>query len=83
MSLSGPSVWSWAPLTWRRLCTWRSACENARVALQRDYVSTAAAAYGGGGPSVQSVLVSEGLQRAVEKLNRGHAHHESGNERTA
>lgn len=44
-------------------------CENARVALQRDYVSTtAAAAYGGGGPSVQSVSVSEGLQRAVEKL---------------
>ena len=43
-------------------------CENARVALQNDYVSTAAAAYGGGSPSVQSVSVSDGLQRAVEKL---------------
>ncbi|CAL8287626.1 unnamed protein product [Arctogadus glacialis] len=44
-------------------------CENARMTLQRDYVSTAAAAaYGGGGPSVQSVSVSDGLQRAVEKL---------------
>ena len=49
-------------------------CENARMTLQRDYVSTAAAAYGGGGPSVQSVSVSDGLQRAVEKLTEEDMH---------
>lgn len=42
-------------------------CENARVAHQRDYVSSAAT-YNDGAPSVQSVSVSEGLQRAVERL---------------
>lgn len=42
-------------------------CENARVALQRDYTSSAAT-YNDGAPSVQSVSVSEGLQRAIERL---------------
>lgn len=42
-------------------------CENARVALQRDYVS-AAAVCNDGSQAVQSVSVSESLQRAVEKL---------------
>lgn len=42
-------------------------CENVRVALQRDYASSAAT-YNDGAPSVQSMSVSEGLQRAVEKL---------------
>ena len=43
-------------------------CENARVALRSDCVSTGAATYVGGGLSVQSVSVSEGLQRAVDRL---------------
>lgn len=41
-------------------------CENARAALQRDYVS--AAGYSGENPSIQSVSVPGGLQKAVEKL---------------
>ena len=43
-------------------------CENARLALQRDYVSTCTAAYPGGSPAVQSVSVPDDLQRAVDKL---------------
>ncbi|CAL8343978.1 unnamed protein product [Arctogadus glacialis] len=62
-----PSVWRWRHHLEEALHV-AERCENAGVALQRDYLSTAAAAYGGGSPSVQSVSVSEGLQRAVEKL---------------
>lgn len=45
-------------------------CENARVAVQRDYMSTCAGAYTGESSSVQSVSVSDGLQGAVDKLTQ-------------